>query len=448
MLKEDLKEKKNLLIITDLFPPAGGAGVQYVLKLIKYLRIFNWQPIILTVKTNDFWIIDRTLEKHIDFSALRIYRVSSFKLPRFDQIEVNDRNNDKNIYKKKRESLKRILDPVLRFLNSYLFIPDKRVSWIPFAYFKAKNILRYEKIDVIFTISPAFSTSLVGTMLKKRFGKPLVSYFLDPWTDNPYNVSPLLNKFVNSKLERWLMTYVDRAIFCTRRFADYISFKYPLYKEKISYIPIGFDPEDFKDVDLQGKLDKHRLIITYTGTFYGHRNPHVFLNALALLLEKKPELRSKINVKFIGASKIDLTETVEKLNLKDVIEIIDYVPWKTAITFLRSSDVLLLIVGEYDDIFVPGKLYEYLGIKKFILGIGSEGEAKEIIEKSNSGVFFRNDQIEELSDFIYKLYFLKSKGEVKINPNIEYISQFYSQNCIKRLTEIFNEILNEQENKL
>ena len=45
---------KKVLIITYYWPPAGGPGVQRVLKFAKYLPEFGWQPIILTVKNGEY----------------------------------------------------------------------------------------------------------------------------------------------------------------------------------------------------------------------------------------------------------------------------------------------------------------------------------------------------------------------------------------------------------
>ncbi|HMT12896.1 MAG TPA: glycosyl transferase, partial [Ignavibacteria bacterium] len=44
---------KKVLIISYYFPPSGGPGVQRVLKFVKYLPEFGWQPIVLTVKDGD-----------------------------------------------------------------------------------------------------------------------------------------------------------------------------------------------------------------------------------------------------------------------------------------------------------------------------------------------------------------------------------------------------------
>ena len=39
---------KRALIITYYWPPSGGAGIQRWLKFVKYLREFDWEPVIYT----------------------------------------------------------------------------------------------------------------------------------------------------------------------------------------------------------------------------------------------------------------------------------------------------------------------------------------------------------------------------------------------------------------
>ena len=52
---------KKVLIIAYYWPPAGGAGVQRVLKYAKYLPEFGWESIILTVNSPDSPIEDLSL---------------------------------------------------------------------------------------------------------------------------------------------------------------------------------------------------------------------------------------------------------------------------------------------------------------------------------------------------------------------------------------------------
>jgi len=52
---------KNVLIVAYYFPPSGGPGVQRVLKMVKYLPAFGWNPIVLTVQNGTFPARDESL---------------------------------------------------------------------------------------------------------------------------------------------------------------------------------------------------------------------------------------------------------------------------------------------------------------------------------------------------------------------------------------------------
>ena len=69
---------KKVLIITYYWPPAGGPGVQRVLKFAKYLPEFGWQPIILTVKNGEYPAIDESLEVEIPDNC-KVYKTFSLE---------------------------------------------------------------------------------------------------------------------------------------------------------------------------------------------------------------------------------------------------------------------------------------------------------------------------------------------------------------------------------
>ena len=56
---------KKVLIITYYWPPKGGAGVQRWLKMAKYFRENNWEPIIFTPSGGDTPVTDETLQKDV-----------------------------------------------------------------------------------------------------------------------------------------------------------------------------------------------------------------------------------------------------------------------------------------------------------------------------------------------------------------------------------------------
>jgi hypothetical protein len=56
---------KRVLIITYYWPPSGGAGVQRWLKFVKYLRRFEWEPVIYTPENPEFPENDLSLAKDL-----------------------------------------------------------------------------------------------------------------------------------------------------------------------------------------------------------------------------------------------------------------------------------------------------------------------------------------------------------------------------------------------
>jgi len=53
--------ERTVLVVTYAWPPAGGPGVQRVLKFVKYLPSFGFRPVVLTVKDCTYPALDPTL---------------------------------------------------------------------------------------------------------------------------------------------------------------------------------------------------------------------------------------------------------------------------------------------------------------------------------------------------------------------------------------------------
>ena len=71
-------EAKTVLIIVHDFPPAGGAGVQRVLKFVKYLPEFGWRSVVATATPESYAVLDATLNADIPVGT------PIFRLPSFD----------------------------------------------------------------------------------------------------------------------------------------------------------------------------------------------------------------------------------------------------------------------------------------------------------------------------------------------------------------------------
>jgi hypothetical protein len=57
--------RKRVLVVSYYFPPSGGPGVQRILKFVKYLPEFGFDPAVLTVAEGDYPARDESLLEEI-----------------------------------------------------------------------------------------------------------------------------------------------------------------------------------------------------------------------------------------------------------------------------------------------------------------------------------------------------------------------------------------------
>ncbi|RMH81620.1 MAG: group 1 glycosyl transferase, partial [Calditrichaeota bacterium] len=121
---------KKVLILTYYWPPAGGPGVQRVVRFVRYLPEFGWQPIVLTVKDGDYPARDESLQEKIP-PQCRVYRSpipEPYRLYRKFTGKALDEPLPKSILSEAANSS--LKDRLARWIRVNLFIPDARVGWL------------------------------------------------------------------------------------------------------------------------------------------------------------------------------------------------------------------------------------------------------------------------------------------------------------------------------
>jgi hypothetical protein len=125
---------KKVLIISYYFPPMGMGGVQRIAKFTKYLPLFGWKPIVLTVKEVNYLAKDRSLLKELPKNT-EIIRTGSFDPLRILFIWR------KFIGRKKQNSPR--VQSGRNKSSKFLFwfdVPDSKIGWIPFALLKGLKL--------------------------------------------------------------------------------------------------------------------------------------------------------------------------------------------------------------------------------------------------------------------------------------------------------------------
>jgi len=420
---------RKVLVIAYYFPPLGLSGVQRTFKFVKYLSRFNWLPTILTISPGGYFAKDYGMLKEIEDQDISIVRVGSKLEPT-------------QIFKKK-DAIEMPHEFVRKFssrLSQFFLLPDNKIGWKKKAIEAGSKLLENDKFDAIFSTAPPYTDFLIGEELKKKFNLPYVIDYRDSWMDNPYNFYPTpLHKSIVSRMERRVLHSSDHIITINRKIKELLLIRYKFLKyTDITIIPQGFDPEDFNIPENETLPKVKKFRITYSGTFIDKRTPKYFLRAVAKLLKENPEIRHNFEACFVGNFRKENEKIVDKLNLRDVVNIVGYVEHKECIKYLVTSDVLWMMIGEGkgEDMMSTGKLFEYIGAKKPILGCVPEGVAKNTILESKSGFVVDPYDVNGIAKILLDLFY-RWKGGTLPQPSDDFVNKYNRINLTSDLSKVF-----------
>lgn len=437
---------KKVLIITYYWPPAGGPGVQRVLKFAKYLPEFGWQPIVLTVKNGEYPAIDISLHKEIPANC-KVYNTFSlepnFVYKKFTRMGVDKKiptavlTTENNDWKKK----------LANWIRLNVFIPDAKIGWIPFAVQKGKKIIKEEKPDIIFSSSPPPTVHLIAKKLAKWSGIKWVADFRDPWTDIHYYENQNRNKVVkqfDSYLERAVLRDADK-ISCISRLDIEEDFAKKTDPDKCVNIANGYDEADFRNIKT-GETKSNKFIILHIGAVGKERNPLNLFKAICKLADEKIITPETLTLRFIGYVDELVLQSIKSKNIEPFVDFIDYLPHSEAIAQTIFADVMLLLVtqSEKNRRILPGKTFEYMRTGKPILALGPEnGEVARILKQTKTGSIFNYQNEEKIFQKLTDLIRAWKKGKQGEFKGGEQIQLFSRKKLTEKLTELFGEMISQ-----
>lgn len=428
---------KKVLIITYYWPPSGGAGVQRWLKFVKYLNNFNVEPIVITVNPQlaSYAQTDSTLITEVP-PNIDVHYTSTSEFYALYKLLFNKKSIPHAGFANEQQPT--LIQKTVRFFRSNIFIPDPRKGWNRYAYIKAKELISIHNITTVITTSPPHSTQLVGLKLKKKLNIRWIADLRDPWTDIYYYKQlyhSIFSKAIDAYFEKKVLRNADQIITVSN------TLKQLLYNKtkncsitKFKVIPNGYDSNDFST----NILPTNEFTITYTGSITAEYNIDAFINALLLL---KNTLPNTFKIRFVGNISDVVYQKFTIANLSTFIERIKYVEHSESIKYLQQSNLLLLVIPQVtnNNGILTGKLFEYLGSKKTILGIGPvNGDAASIINECQAGNIFGYMDIEGIKTFLHNKIIQFNNNELNDNLNVN-INNYSRYSLTKTLANLINE---------
>ncbi len=393
---------KPVLIITYYWPPAGGAGVQRMLKFCKYLPEFGIKPIVLVPENPIYPITDETLSSEIS-AETEVHRCYAFEpfssYAKLTGKSLSEVSNPATVLNQKSGST---LSKLGVWIRANIFLPDGRIGWVPFAIQKAQQLIRNYSPEAVITSGTPHSVHLIGKSLKNTFRINWIADFRDPWTDIHYNqVLPRTNwaqKF-DQKLELSVLQEADSIITVSDSLARVLAKK---HKRRFEIIPNGFDRDDFEsNANEQNQSSPNKISIHHVGTLPETSVPHTLFQALAELPDNH-----NLEIIFTGTVHASVHAFIEKYNLENVVKCEPYIPFKDAATKMKSADALLLIIPDVRDSegIMTGKIFNYLGAGRPVIMIGPEqGDAAKLLNKVGNSLICEHDDLKKMKSMLENL---------------------------------------------
>lgn len=368
---------KQVVVVAYFFPPTGGAGVQRIVKFVRYLPERGWRTTVVTVRESRYWMRDPSLLREIpeDVAVVRTpARTAPELLASIIRGKAGEQTNARRSGSMQRS---------LRRLAGFFLLPDPYVGWVSTAERASRRALADG--GVLLTTSSPDSAHLVGLRLARR-GVPWVADFRDPWVRRMSFAPPtLVHRRIQESLERQVVNTADRIIVTSDATREDFLARYPrLEPKRVVCIPNGYDEEDFPK---ESPPPDPSFLIVHAGQLNPERPISRFLDHLEAFFSLRPAARGECRVELIGPRYREDEEAVSRRGLGDAVQFRDALPHREAIGRLLAARVLLLMEQESarGSLILPGKLFEYLRARRPILGLLPRGAAWDLIEKLRAG---------------------------------------------------------------
>ena len=284
-----------------------------------------------------------------------------------------------------------------------------------------------QNVDKSPDVVMGMSTGQVGNFVTARiladhYQVPLILEFQDP--------CPSLEvKYVPMEEEAALnlsMSKADLVVTTTRGLAEDICERFPHISESVVPLYMCYNDDNPAPINLR---INNKVRILHAGMLYGAkgRNVRIVVRALAKAVESMGGIRDTVRLELLGSGPggVEAKRLAVALGVGELVNVYPEVPMHESLVAMNSADVLLLVKHAehiYDN-QIPGKLFQYIGTGKKIMGVMSPGtEAAEILRKSGLGSIYDHADLIGMTKFIEEIG--QENAPEQVQPNWDYIKLF------------------------
>jgi glycosyltransferase involved in cell wall biosynthesis len=391
-----------VLMVLYFYPPVGGISMSRNVRNVQYLPRHGWRPIVLTVRNAAYPLRDADAVRLIP-EGTRVIRTGSIEAGHVRRRILGLVGVVRRRHAAGEEaphlatggasvgatsSVGGRSGSLLERLRRLVFFPDDEIGWLPFAVVAAIRAYRTTPYDAIYSTSSPVSAHLIAALVKRWTGRPWIAEFRDPWRGNALAAPlPGFHRRLQARLERWLIGSADRVVGVSSGITELYRTRYPAAPAMVT-ITSGYDRGEL--IPPRPRTDG-RFRVVYTGTLDRPDELGIFLDGVALVLGRRPELRDRLQFRFYGLISDSCRAVLDRYAAEpvgNVVEVHGFVPRHDALEALASADSALILLGAGPGmgLFIGGKLFDYIGQNRQILAMLPVGDSRRILEELDWGV--------------------------------------------------------------
>ena len=311
---------------------------------------------------------------------------------------------------------------------------ERMLNYGSFCVSSALTGLFLDKPDILIATSPQLLVALSGWWLGALRRVPFVFEVRDLWPESLAAVgvgegnSPLNQ--VLGKIAGFLYKRSDHIVVVTNAFKTFLIENWDVPAEKISIVENGVETDLFspqpdaavkkRELRLEGKF-----LVCYVGTMGLAHGLETLIQAAERLQTANPHVQFLLVGE--GADKERIENLVRERGLSNMT-FLGQQPRGDIPSFISASDACLVMLkkAELFKTVIPTKMLEFMSCARPVI-LAVDGQAREIMEAGNAGIFIEPESVEELVEGVQRLASDAGLGESLGRNGRAYIVKHFSR---------------------
>jgi len=402
---------KNILLVTEIFPPFPGIGGRRWAKFVKHFSKLNLNVDVVSAIYNE-----HSAKKSIWTSDVRgLKNFSHHQIPLHYPAVLND--VPVTIFHKIKYRV--ALQFVKLFSKGNYY--DRTMFWQTNYQNLVEKIIIEKSIDtIIATVAPL---NLAFQLIPLKAKYPQIKFivdFRDPWALGNLFGFPFKKKrqFHEIEKEKAVCNSFDLVTFPNYEMKEKCKLSYGLPNNKLYILEHAFDEDDFPNFEIANRNENNEIV--FLGTIYDGLQEH--FQQILNVLQSFPAIKLKLYASNKNANKFHFS-------LPPNASFQNELPPRVLFATISQSKFILIAYTPKQKDLIATKFYEIIALRIPILYIGFDGIVADFIIQNKLGIYIHSNDISSALPNVLS-------GKVKCDYNFNFdVSKFSFQFISKKFIE-------------